>query len=381
VAVSIVGDVTVEAAETFYLDLSQPVNATLASSRGIGTINNDDVAITPTELLSTPTIASRLASSGNKLLAAIGSNSAFTLKFTPLQRSGSGSDEVGVFAVDDSQGRIGDLLPDRAGYLQAALERSQTIFSTLAGNFFDATTSRYITFSPGQQLRFFAIVDGTTNAVKEALANGKTPNNVLIGDGSELQIIDNGAKFNLAWNSTASNLQLQVELSDQAAPLGNSRQGQLNLIDLQEVGRSVLAHFTVKSDAAYHNQVGFYAVDDALTGRVGNLLPGDIGYAQAAISRSIVSLDRDLTNVQQTITNSPRLAPYLIANASSAEFLAKNPSNQANNGPQAYFAYLGANPDRVDHIKLLGDNHFGFEDVFGGGDKDYNDIVLNVKFT
>jgi Domain of unknown function (DUF4114) len=47
---------------------------------------------------------------------------------------------------------------------------------------------------------------------------------------------------------------------------------------------------------------------------------------------------------------------------------------------QAYFAYLGANPDEVDHIRLLGDKTFGFEDLFGGGDLDYNDVVVQVNF-
>jgi hypothetical protein len=62
------------------------------------------------------------------------------------------------------------------------------------------------------------------------------------------------------------------------------------------------------------------------------------------------------------------------------DFLAQNSTNQATGAIQAYFAYLGANPDRVDHIRLLGDNTFGFEDLFGGGDLDYNDVVVQVNF-
>ena len=46
----------------------------------------------------------------------------------------------------------------------------------------------------------------------------------------------------------------------------------------------------------------------------------------------------------------------------------------------AYFPYLGANPDAVDHVRLLGDNVFGFEDLLGGGDADFNDVVLQVNF-
>jgi phage gp37-like protein len=53
--------------------------------------------------------------------------------------------------------------------------------------------------------------------------------------------------------------------------------------------------------------------------------------------------------------------------------------NNANNDPAVYFAFLGANSDQRDHIRLLGNNVFGFEDLPGGGDQDFNDVI--VKFT
>jgi hypothetical protein len=60
--------------------------------------------------------------------------------------------------------------------------------------------------------------------------------------------------------------------------------------------------------------------------------------------------------------------------------LTRNPTNVGGEtAPHAYFNYVGANTDRVDHVKLLGDNKFGFEDLLGGGDRDYNDAV--VQFT
>ncbi len=44
-----------------------------------------------------------------------------------------------------------------------------------------------------------------------------------------------------------------------------------------------------------------------------------------------------------------------------------------------YFAYLGANSDRAEHIRLLGDNIWGFEDLPNSGDRDFNDVVIKVK--
>ena len=42
------GDTTVEADETFFVDLSAPLGATLANARGVVTISNDDAALLPT---------------------------------------------------------------------------------------------------------------------------------------------------------------------------------------------------------------------------------------------------------------------------------------------------------------------------------------------
>jgi hypothetical protein len=40
---------------------------------------------------------------------------------------------------------------------------------------------------------------------------------------------------------------------------------------------------------------------------------------------------------------------------------------------------VGANPDKVDHFRLIGNNTFGVEDLYGGGDRDFNDLVINLN--
>jgi Domain of unknown function (DUF4114) len=45
-----------------------------------------------------------------------------------------------------------------------------------------------------------------------------------------------------------------------------------------------------------------------------------------------------------------------------------------------YTAYRLGNADRADHIRLLGDNTFGFEDLAGGGDRDFNDLIIKATF-
>lgn len=53
----------------------------------------------------------------------------------------------------------------------------------------------------------------------------------------------------------------------------------------------------------------------------------------------------------------------------------------ANNAPKVYFAFLGANSDKIDHILLLGNNIFGFKDLPNGGNKDYNDVIERVNLS
>ncbi|MBP5974433.1 DUF4114 domain-containing protein [Brasilonema sp. CT11] len=55
--------------------------------------------------------------------------------------------------------------------------------------------------------------------------------------------------------------------------------------------------------------------------------------------------------------------------------------SNSNNDPQVYFSFLGANSDKTDHVSLLGDNVFGFEDLVNGGDKDYNDVTVRINLS
>ncbi|MBD2148282.1 Calx-beta domain-containing protein, partial [Sphaerospermopsis sp. FACHB-1194] len=54
IAISILGDTTVEGNETFFVNLSNPTNATIVDAQGQGTINNDDVALPSITLAVSP---------------------------------------------------------------------------------------------------------------------------------------------------------------------------------------------------------------------------------------------------------------------------------------------------------------------------------------
>ena len=161
-----------------------------------------------------------------------------------------------------------------------------------------------------------------------------------------------------------------------------SDNGQVDLTGFSD--RSIEANLlSVNSDAAFSNTVGFYGIED-LTGTVidefGNPLnPGDTGYAATAIANSRLEIDANTSEPIQ-LTGGDLLAPYIIANGTTEEFLTQNPENLATGNAIAYFSFFGANPDGVEHIRLEDDNTLAFEDLLGGGDNDFDDFSLQVEF-
>ncbi len=63
------------------------------------------------------------------------------------------------------------------------------------------------------------------------------------------------------------------------------------------------------------------------------------------------------------------------------DFVTTNTNNGDKDAIHAYFNYIGANPDIVDRFRLLGANTFGAEDLSGGGDRDFNDVVIKLKIS
>jgi quercetin dioxygenase-like cupin family protein len=148
-------------------------------------------------------------------------------------------------------------------------------------------------------------------------------------------------------------------------------------------GKDVKVTFTVTRDAAYKDFVSFYKVEDAqgsitdpVTGK--QLKPTDAGYAQLAVKlrEQEVSLTAPKSGeaiFEDTLKGGYLYAPFLIANA--------NPTSLKDDFSKVYFPFIQGNSDKVDHIRLLGENTFGFEDLYGGGDRDYNDLTVQAKYS
>jgi 3-phytase len=365
-------DALLESDETFSVSLSNPTNgAIIDSTKGTakGTINNDDIPF-----------AKNL---DNDIFTIKGTGQA-RLKITLTGQSFNLVNELGVFTVDDTSGKIGS---DRAAYVQENLQKAQIIFSTIANvpNGFDPNNlTRVLEFDGDvKNLRFYLVRNSTTESV---LRGQTSTTEVLFADASVQKVTNLGVdSYSLAWEDGSGNstdfkdLVVKLESTNDPLPLGTKFGGQngAEVIDLTNATQEVTAKFSVYREAAYNNLVGFYQVDDA-TGRIGSLNPGDDGYAQAAVGKRVAGIDLRAGNQQVATFENKKFsagaifAPFIITNGVTVDQVL---SGQVS---QVYFAYLGANSDKVDHVRLLGNNVFGFEDISGGGDRDFNDVIVRV---
>ncbi len=346
---------------------------------------------TPTDINEPPTPTLTLSESGKSLLRLNGdlNNAKLEVALTDKHVGINNVHEVGLFVVDDAQGRVNGLLPSDPGYLQAALSLSQTIFSVVSREFVPDPIRNLDNFK-GQLLSFYLVQNGSTDeVVNNPAAQGK----VLFGSAAnnlQIQGLDIN-QFQLTFEDqlgdSSADLTLTVRLTETAPPLASNLQGKAErqLIDLRNFGeQSIQAVFPItKGEAAYKNTAGFYKVEneqgtvlDPLTRQLLN--PSDRGYTQASL-RNIahkISLNDQSEGTSTIFTGGSILAPFIIANGNTQQIL----DSDASNDLPVYFNYIGANPDRVDHIRLLGNNIWGFEDIVGNGDQDFDDIVIQAKF-
>jgi Calx-beta domain/Domain of unknown function (DUF4114) len=394
--VDILGDLEIEPDEAFKLVLSNPRNVTLAATAfGTATIANDDVPVSATVT--------------NKNLLKIQGGNEFNsfLKFTKSSQQTSEKSEILAFVVDDDLGGIvtsaGTVNPGTPGYLKAALDRARVIFSTLGTSTFDSGATsdaeRYLQFSTGQRIEFLRITNDTIDGVKADLAANRPTAHVLFSLADANPIGSPSTNFTATpgkngYDITFKDLVLKVEaLDNPERPSGTALQGQaegqvLDLRSLTAFSQSFV-QIGAKSDASYQNRIGFYVVEDeqgtVLDALNNPLRPEDPGYIEAAIASAIrtLTISPVTTNfnfLDTEVVPNKILAPILITNSTFEDFLNVNPGNAKTTGNvHAYVNYIQGNADKVDHFRQLGDNKFGVEDMFGGGDRDFNDVIIQMK--
>ncbi len=154
----------------------------------------------------------------------------------------------------------------------------------------------------------------------------------------------------------------------------------VELINLRGFGDvTVKASYEISREADFDNEVYFYKVDSA-NGLINRQLPNSETYLQAALNNIIspefsIGDDESESGVVNLEAGSI-IGAMIIANGSLEELQDTDTSND----PMVYFSFPGATGgDGFDHIKLVGNNKFGFEDLPNGGDMDFDDI--EIEFT
>lgn len=128
--------------------------------------------------------------------------------------------------------------------------------------------------------------------------------------------------------------------------------------------------------------VTFYRVD-TLDGAIDGVRPGAAGYADLVAERAYMLAGGG------TSLSGPGFGQYAqgaILDVDQGDIIAMTLTDmQAGGAPHTYYAFASAN-ERVDgsgvaHLWNYGLNTWGWEDLYGGGDLDYNDLVVQLDFT
>jgi Domain of unknown function (DUF4114) len=122
-----------------------------------------------------------------------------------------------------------------------------------------------------------------------------------------------------------------------------------------------------KSEAAYNNEVGVFLTD--AEGKVDGVTPTDSNYTNAILNSA---------SRQILFTGDEKVGSWRELNFSKGSHLGFYLASNGN----VFSSLLGSNSDGFDHVQStnLGSGiwQLNWEDLLGGGDKDYNDVVLNV---
>ena len=129
----------------------------------------------------------------------------------------------------------------------------------------------------------------------------------------------------------------------------------------------------------YQNNLMFYIIEsgngaiyDATSGN--SFLPGDAEYSELAIKSAV---DSNIFNLDKLISmNAEQLSDFSISFKDDNTVMIASIVKTSHG--DYWFAYEDANTDGFQHFRELAPNTFGVEDQSGGGDMDFNDLVVQL---
>jgi hypothetical protein len=135
----------------------------------------------------------------------------------------------------------------------------------------------------------------------------------------------------------------------------------------------------LRQDGQDNLSITFYRVDD-LSGTINGLHPGDPGY-QAAVQGRAYQMTSGGTSI-----GGPGYGNYEqtgLSHVNAGDLVAMQLTNNTHGNVYSGFAQANetVNGQPVGHLWNYGLNTWGWEDTYGGGDRDYNDLIVQLDFT
>lgn len=130
----------------------------------------------------------------------------------------------------------------------------------------------------------------------------------------------------------------------------------------------------MRQNGTYDVSLMLYRVDD-LVGTINGIGAGEAGYAEAAVSRAYAAQDGSLTLQGGGYG---KFAENRVTGVDNGDIIAMRLTTSAGG---EFYSFASANSDgAVTHLWNYGLNVWGWEDVAGGGDRDFNDLVVRLDF-
>ncbi|MCA2577755.1 MAG: tandem-95 repeat protein [Microcystis sp. M41BS1] len=289
------------------------------------------------------------------------------------------NNEVGFFLVD-ALGGVEGIAPGEPGFAEAALSSSsrQTLFNS--GN--QAGNWREFTVAGGSRLGFYVIQNSTS-------ANWLENNRQNQGQSGLAFFSLKGANPDSFDHSQSSHLGRGIWRFNWEDLTGGGDQdfndvvfniAQAGIVLPGDKGQQVpLTVEAVSQDNTFPNEMGYYLVDTP-DGEINGIKPGDQGYLDAALSgdrhQVIFASGKAFDSKTFNVPSGKYLGWYLVANGTTDQAIAKG-----ENAPPVFFSFAAANEDGLNHVHAQQDSQtWAWEDFWGGGDRDFNDLVFRFSF-
>ncbi len=310
--------------------------------------------------------------------------------------SSTTNDSIGLFYADDAEGTVGNVSVDDAGYANAVLARSQEIATILAGKALDDNGKA---FSAGESnrtvnlsglagnpefARLYRIADGTKEQFQQDITDGKDPKNIsfkALGTSNINISATDGSRSVTFDNLTLKIADSNPDITIAPEKIGTKNQAEGNEgFDLSNVTGDLVMKVQTLASAWYQDKVGFYEVKADGSLKDGTVISDTDNYIKGALAEAMTNA-MGFSTTDQTTTLSGNHIYRAVLMVDEADGKGNLTGIHHDYFADKNLNEKGLDGKGVDHVHLLGDNKFGFEDIFGGsGDRDFNDIIFKADF-